>query len=401
MVAPMAWVRKLPSKWWQGLYKDTDGTTKSVGTWQHKNDALAAAKEKEQQAIDGAKEKERQIKRGEWIDPDNALIPFAEYATNYVATTIYGDEATRAHDDSYNRCHLIPEFGGRGIGSIDTRQVRAWVQSLPLAPATVQGCYQLLSRILRQAEEDRYISRNPCTRNIKLPRSKRAQRASRWLTRDELLSLADAIDPRFRCVILTMGYMGLRFGEVAGLTTDRVDLLHGTIEVVNSLQELRGELRLKEPKTKSSSRKLPLPPFLGDELTAHLEAYSSAPYEIRCEGDDVRSKTFVFTGRDGAPLRKSWAKRHFATAADSVGLLEGPPRLRPHHLRHTAVALLIAQGAREKELQEWCGHSSYGVTMDTYGHLFPERGEHLAALIDQLHRAPTPPSKVTSLTTRR
>ena len=310
-----------------------------------------------------------------------------------MATAGYDDGATFDRDRSLLTNHLLPRFGSLPVAGIKTADVREWVVALPLAPATVALCYQLLGRMLRQAEEDRLIVRSPVT-NIKLPRNRRNKQAERWLRRDELLRLAETIEPRFRCVILTMGYMGLRFGEVAGLTLERVDLLHGTLEVANSLQERAGTLRLKEPKTAESRRKLPLPAFMADELRVHIGAHPSPAYALDCE-EGTGTRRFLFTGRDGAPLRKTWARRHFKPAAERAGL--SPPPLRPHHLRHTAVSLLISQGAREKDVQEWCGHSSYQVTMNTYVHLFPERQGQLAELIDRLHRPPARAPKVATI----
>ena len=44
--------------------------------------------------------------------------------------------------------------------------------------------------------------------------------------------------------------------------------------------------------------------------------------------------------------------------------------LRPHDLRHTCTALLIAEGAHPKAVQAQLGHSSIQVTIDRYGHRF-------------------------------
>jgi hypothetical protein len=44
--------------------------------------------------------------------------------------------------------------------------------------------------------------------------------------------------------------------------------------------------------------------------------------------------------------------------------------------------LLIAQGAHPKAIQAHLGHSSIQVTMDRYGHLFPDALEHLADRLD-------------------
>src|SRR5438128_1651282 len=51
---------------------------------------------------------------------------------------------------------------------------------------------------------------------------------------------------------------------------------------------------------------------------------------------------------------------------------------RVHDLRHTSVALAIAEGAHPKAIQTRMGHSSINVTLDRYGHLFPELDEAIA-----------------------
>jgi integrase len=232
-------------------------------------------------------------------------------------------------------------------------------------------CYQLLGRIMRNAEEDGLVLKSPCTSHVKLPKQTRLKRADRWLTIDELEHLASSIDGRYRATVLTMGYMGLRLGEMAGLKRAKVDLLHGTLEVAGQLKELRGYQSWSAlPKTAAGLRKLPLPSSLVKELDRHLSAHTTHP-------------EYVFSGRDGGPLRRTWVRRHFTPAAQRAGLAP----LTPHHLRHTCASLLIARGAHAKDIQEWLGHSSYQVTMDVYGHLFPERQGELARGLDEARRA--------------
>jgi integrase len=55
-----------------------------------------------------------------------------------------------------------------------------------------------------------------------------------------------------------------------------------------------------------------------------------------------------------------------------------PHRLRFHDLRHTCASLLIAQGASVKAVQARLGHASATVTLDRYGHLFPDDLQRLA-----------------------
>jgi hypothetical protein len=52
-------------------------------------------------------------------------------------------------------------------------------------------------------------------------------------------------------------------------------------------------------------------------------------------------------------------------------------------LRHTSVALAIASDAHPKAIQARMGHSSIAVTLDWYGHLFPELDEAIATSFDE------------------
>ena len=67
-------------------------------------------------------------------------------------------------------------------------------------------------------------------------------------------------------------------------------------------------------------------------------------------------------------------RRHYKPAVHRAGL---DPRTRFHDLRHTAAALMIAEGAHLLTVKERLGHSTIKVTADRYGHLFPSVEEDL------------------------
>ncbi|WP_371629520.1 tyrosine-type recombinase/integrase [Streptomyces sp. NBC_00341] len=52
---------------------------------------------------------------------------------------------------------------------------------------------------------------------------------------------------------------------------------------------------------------------------------------------------------------------------------EGHLKLKAHKLRHTAASLAIGSGADINVVQTMLGHKSATLTLDTYGHLFPDR----------------------------
>lgn len=102
---------------------------------------------------------------------------------------------------------------------------------------------------------------------------------------------------------------------------------------------------------------------------------------VPCPGADG----LVFPNRAGKPTASpSFNTHHFTPAKRRAGI-DG--RLRFHDLRHTAVALAIAQGAHPKAIQARMGHSSVQMTLDRYGHLFPELDERIAQGLDETYRS--------------
>jgi integrase len=147
-------------------------------------------------------------------------------------------------------------------------------------------------------------------------------------------------------------------------------LLRGTVRVVEAASEVSGRLITGPTKT-HAGRTVRLPRFLRDELAAYL---ASPPRD---------RDAFVFTAPKDGPLRHhNFYKRQFCPALVRAGL---PAQIRFHDLRHTCASLLIAQGAHPKAIQAHLGHSSIQVTMDRYGHLFPDALEHLADRLDAAH----------------
>lgn len=59
--------------------------------------------------------------------------------------------------------------------------------------------------------------------------------------------------------------------------------------------------------------------------------------------------------------------------------------VRVHDLRHTCASLMIQVGAHPKAIQLHLGHASIEVTMNLYGHLFPDHMEAEAAKVDEAY----------------
>jgi hypothetical protein len=69
---------------------------------------------------------------------------------------------------------------------------------------------------------------------------------------------------------------------------------------------------------------------------------------------------------------------------DAAGL---PAGFRYHDLRPYFASLLIANGADVKIVQARLRHGSAKTTLDTYGHLWPDKDESTMAIVDSVFNA--------------
>ena len=110
---------------------------------------------------------------------------------------------------------------------------------------------QVFNKVVRAAVEDRIIANNPVE---KLPVPAILRDEMRFLTPDELWKLADAIDPRYRGLVLLGGFGGLRIGEMLALRWQAVDVINSRVSVTSTLTDLAGQISFGPPKTKASVR---------------------------------------------------------------------------------------------------------------------------------------------------
>jgi integrase len=350
---------------WQATYRGPDGRERTR-TFARKVDAET-----------WAAEQTATIAHRTWIDPLAGKIPFRNYADAWFATKADVAASTKINIETRLKRHIVPFFGDRQVSSVRPSDVRAFVANLiasGLAPGTVKATYRTLSQVLRQAALDKLIAESPCV-GVTLPRE-RQHEEMHFLSPEQVNVLATAIDDRYRALVYTAAYSGLRAGELVALKVDRIDLLGGSIAVTCAGREIRGHLEFGPTKT-GRVRTVAIPRFLAQMLGEHIGKYPSA------EG-------FVFTAAEGGPLRyRNFYERHFRPAVLRAELAED---LRFHDLRHTCAAILIANGRHMEEVKDHLGHSSIRVTSDRYGHLFPKARQALAEGLEVTFRQAAPVS---------
>jgi len=233
-----------------------------------------------------------ELVRGTYVDPAAGRERFEAVASRWLSIQVHRPTtAVQVRSNLGN--HVLPIFGDRPIGTIRPSEVQAWVRSLAskLAPGTVEVVYRYFAAILRAAVEDRIIAVSPC-RGIRLPKIEKIRVEP--LETDEVVALADAVDDRYRALVVLAAGTGMRQGEVFGLTLPRLDLLRRVVKVQQQLITIQGRVPyLGPPKTEASVRTIPLPLIVVDSVAAHLAEY---------EPGDLRT---VFSGDRGEPLRRN------------------------------------------------------------------------------------------------
>ena len=82
----------------------------------------------------------------------------------------------------------------------------------------------------------------------------------------------------------------------------------------------------------------------------------------------------------GKPQDQNQIRKALKRAAHRAGI----GHVRPHDLRHTCASLLISEGLNIKQVSSHLRHSSVGITLDTYGHIYPADRNEVAYAMDRI-----------------
>ncbi len=191
-------------------------------------------------------------------------VPLGEYAPTWMLREIR--PRTRELYTSLLANHLRPTFGDIALAKITPLAVRAWRAerlAAGIGGSTIAKAYRLLKAVLATAVQDELIARNPCL----LPGAGSERPAERVPpTIAEVEAIADAIEDRYRVLVLLGAWSGLRWGELLGLTRSSIDLLHGIVTVSQAMVELGSSAYVGPPKSDAGRRTVHIPPHLWPEV---------------------------------------------------------------------------------------------------------------------------------------
>lgn len=258
--------------------------------------------------------------------------------------------------------YIWPQWGQVRLSDITPSDVAQWIGWLAGARtgSIARRAAAELSDMCALAQRDGLLSSNPCV-GVRRPRTER--RPQIFLSRSELEEVAVKMeqghDPADALVVRTLGFTGMRWGELVGLQVRDLDKARRRLRLQRTVTEISGHKELKDF-PKSGDRREIVAPVVWDELLTLSDGR---------EGSEP-----LFPARRGGVRSHSRFHDHWRRFVQA----DGWPTLRIHDLRHTAASLMIASGADVKMVQRQLGHKTAAMTLDLYGALWDKGLDALA-----------------------
>lgn len=161
-----------------------------------------------------------------------------------------------------------------------------------------------------------------------------------------------------------------------GLRWRDADLDQKLLQVRHTLFRDKEGLKLAEPKTLQSRRRISLTPNAIDALTRHRSREATTRLKLGNLWDD---HDLVFANEIGRPVEASnFIRRSFLPLLDKANL----DRICFHDLRHICATLLLRQGVHVKAVSELLGHASVTITLEIYSHVLLDMQEQAVKALE-------------------
>ena len=298
-----------------------------------------------------------------WAD----LKPLREIRT----TTYYVSASTRAKNDSHWTNYLEPAFGRSRVVKFRSPDVDDWLATRPKSAKsptrdagapTLNECIVLLQAMLSYAVDREIVPRNfldgrePIDHNPK---------PKRYVSVDELKLIVAEIDEPYRTAVEVCATTGLRWGELAGMTAEDVDLKGRQMRVRRPWARNEGEHgggghRDRPKGGERGKRWVPLQ----DHLVGRV-----AELVLRSAGNRAG---LVFAGpRGGALSDVTFNRRVLKPACERAGV----EPISVSYFRHAWTSHQFEDGTPVFEIVKLGGWESSRMPELHYGHLAPDAME--------------------------
>jgi integrase len=340
-------------------------------------------------------------------DSDSATVKAAGAFWITSATAAGLERGTIVQYRQHLDIHIVPAIGETLLSKLTVPAVRSFEDQLRangVSSSMVRKVMTSLGSLLADAQERGLVIRNAVREKSRARQKGKDRRQERRQkgklkvgvdipAREEIKAIVGALAGRWRPVLLTAIFTGLRASELRGLRWSDVDLDRREIHVRQRADRFND---IGRPKSEAGERTVPMPPLVANTLREwRLACPRPRTGEKDAAGDwlveEMRPEQLVFpNGQGKVESLSNIMQRGFLPAQVAAGVVvdtgekggEGQPIVRAkysglHALRHFYASWLINRredgglGLPAKMVQERLGHSTITLTMDTYGHLFP------------------------------
>jgi integrase len=323
--------------------------------------------------------------------PDSQSITVAEAARLWLEGATNLERTTLLQYRTHVDLHIVPLIGSTKLSQLTVPAARAFEDRLrrDRSPAMVRKVRTSLGSILADAQERGLVAQNVVhslrsrRRRGKETRSERRRIGKLEVgveipTPSEIRAIIAQLDKdtRYRPLLMTAIFAGLRASELRGLRWKDIDLKRGEINVRQRADRYH---KIGPTKSDAGERTIPLVPMLVNVLRTWKLACPKGALDL------------VFPNKQGAVQDYSnILKRGLWPVQIAAGVVTRTGEAKYsglHSLRHFYTSWCInrkADGGLElplKLVSARLGHASIQLTADRYGHLFPsgDDGAELAA----------------------
>lgn len=303
-------------------------------------------------------------------------------------------KSTQKQYETHLRLHIYPLIGNQLLSKFDVGEARRFRDNLyrnGRSDVMIQKTMGTLHSLLSDAVE-RKLCRFNAVRDLKKNRRRKEKRKLLQVGVDiptpaEIHKIIAAAEGEWRAIILTMIFTGVRSNELLAIRWCDVDLVREVIHIRQALD--RGTRTFHDPKSEAGKRTIPILPFLANTLREHKlkcpprqDGSANADLVFHKNGKPLQAQYFVQFGLlptlSKAGIISEPIKRNGRT------LYENRKYTGPHCYRHWYCTWCVNSkddgglGLDAQRVAERMGHSSVMITLNIYGHLFPQPDQRKA-----------------------
>jgi integrase len=276
------------------------------------------------------------------------------------------------------RLHVGPFLGGEKLSDLTMPRIGEFADALRAGARSLSMRRKVMTNlktVLTFAQTKGWVAQN-VARGVKIKSDDRNTETGPlrdgvdFPSRAELRTIMEAAAGRWRPLIITAIFTGMRASELRGLPWGNVDLEN---RIIYARQRADAWGVIGKPKSKAGNRDIPLTPMLANTLKEWRPNCPPGPLGLVFPNGagNVESHTnIVNLFWDPLQIKAGMT----VEGLDAAGKPVAAPKYGLHALRHAAVSLFIAHlGWTPKRVQTVAGHSSIRMTYDLYGHMFTDR----------------------------